>query len=218
MPGRDTKTRFQGVFARHQDRCRVSTGAEPKTCNCTPSYFGVVWDRAARKQRKTRRFRGVTEAQGPGGRARAWDCALGGRCEARGCARPVRCRSARRGRAQQVGPALPAQRVEGPRGLAELAARRDRQTTARGRHPGRRPAPGRRHDAPRRVGLARPECRQRPAFALSLGTGPRPGRPRPGRERAAPGHGRQASRPRCDARGIRATARPQSPRTQSPGR
>jgi integrase len=63
MPGRDTKTRFQGVFARHQDRCRVTTGGDPKTCNCSPSYYGVVWDRAARKQRKTRRFRGVTEAR-----------------------------------------------------------------------------------------------------------------------------------------------------------
>src|SRR3954468_12474247 len=60
---RDTKTRFQGVFARHQESCRVSAGGEPKSCNCTPSYYGVVWDRAARKQRKTRRFRGVTEAR-----------------------------------------------------------------------------------------------------------------------------------------------------------
>jgi|tagenome__1003787_1003787.scaffolds.fasta_scaffold20975094_3 integrase len=60
---RDTKTRFQGVFARHQESCRVSAGGEPKSCNCTPSYYGVVWDRAARKQRRTRRFRGVTEAR-----------------------------------------------------------------------------------------------------------------------------------------------------------
>src|SRR4051795_12267974 len=60
---RDTKTRFQGVFARHQESCRVSAGEKPKLCNCTPSYYGVVWDRAARKQRKTRRFRGVTEAR-----------------------------------------------------------------------------------------------------------------------------------------------------------
>src|SRR3954452_16315873 len=60
---RDTKTRFQGVFARHQGACRVSAGGELKSCNCTPSYYGVVWDRAARKQRRTRRFRGVTEAR-----------------------------------------------------------------------------------------------------------------------------------------------------------
>src|SRR5918912_3570899 len=64
MPvARDTKTRFQGVFARHQESCRVSVGCESKSCNCTPSYYGVVWDRAARRQRKTRRFRGVTEAR-----------------------------------------------------------------------------------------------------------------------------------------------------------
>jgi hypothetical protein len=59
MPWRDTKTRFQGVFARHQQACRVSAGGDPRACNCTPSYYGVVWDRAARKQRKTRRFKGV---------------------------------------------------------------------------------------------------------------------------------------------------------------
>jgi integrase len=60
---RDTKTRFQGVFARHQESCRVSGGADAKSCNCTPSFYGVVWDRAARKHRKTRRFRGVMEAR-----------------------------------------------------------------------------------------------------------------------------------------------------------
>src|SRR3954471_24026181 len=60
---RDTKTRFQGVFARHSELCRVSAGGEPNSCNCTPSYYGVVWDRAARRQRKTRWFRGVTEAR-----------------------------------------------------------------------------------------------------------------------------------------------------------
>jgi integrase len=63
VPSRDTKTRFQGVYARHQQGCRVTAGGEPKTCNCSPSYYGVVWDRAARKQVKTRRFKGVTEAR-----------------------------------------------------------------------------------------------------------------------------------------------------------
>jgi integrase len=63
VPWRDTKTRFQGVFARHQQACRVTAGGDPKTCNCTPSYYGVVWDRAARKHRTTRRFRGVMEAR-----------------------------------------------------------------------------------------------------------------------------------------------------------
>jgi integrase len=60
---RDTKTRFQGVFARHREACRVSAGAAPSACNCAPSYYGVVWDRAARKTRKTRRFKRVMEAR-----------------------------------------------------------------------------------------------------------------------------------------------------------
>src|SRR5918911_1424324 len=63
MPGRDTRTRFQGVYARHLQACRVNTTGDLKTCNCTPSYYGVVWDRAARKHRRTRRFRGVIEAR-----------------------------------------------------------------------------------------------------------------------------------------------------------
>ncbi len=62
-PARDTKTRFQGVYARHQEACRVSAGADPAACNCTPSYYGVVWDRSARKTRKTRRFKRVMEAR-----------------------------------------------------------------------------------------------------------------------------------------------------------
>jgi hypothetical protein len=63
VPGRDTKTRFQGVFARHREACRVTSGGDPKTCNCTPSYYGVVWDRVAGKPRKTRHFRLVMEAR-----------------------------------------------------------------------------------------------------------------------------------------------------------
>ena len=63
MGGRDTKTRFQGVFARHQQDCAVNAGGDAKACTCTPSYYGVVWDRAARKHRKTRRFKGVMEAR-----------------------------------------------------------------------------------------------------------------------------------------------------------
>jgi integrase len=63
MPGRDSRTRFQGVFARHQESCRVSAGGDRQSCNCTPTFYGVVWDRAARKHVKTRRFRGVMEAR-----------------------------------------------------------------------------------------------------------------------------------------------------------
>jgi integrase len=63
MPGRDTRTRFQGVFARHQEACRVTAGGDSKTCNCTPSYYGVVWDATARTHRKTRRFGRTMEAR-----------------------------------------------------------------------------------------------------------------------------------------------------------
>ena len=63
MRGRDTKTRYQGVFARHQQACRTTATGDAKACHCTPSYFGVVWDRAARKHRKTRRFARAGEAR-----------------------------------------------------------------------------------------------------------------------------------------------------------
>ena len=51
------------MFARHQEACRVTAGGARRTCNCTPSYYGVVWDRVAAKPRKTRRFKRVTEAR-----------------------------------------------------------------------------------------------------------------------------------------------------------
>jgi integrase len=57
MAGRDTRTRYQGVFARHKQDC------EGSVCDCTPSYFGVVWDREAQKQRKTPRFPKAIEAR-----------------------------------------------------------------------------------------------------------------------------------------------------------
>lgn len=52
MPGIDTTTRYAGVFARHQEGCAEERG---KRCNCRPSYYGVVYDRAERKHRKTQR-------------------------------------------------------------------------------------------------------------------------------------------------------------------
>ncbi len=52
MPGVDTKTRYTGVFARHQEGCAEERG---KRCNCKPSYYGVAYDRVERKQRKTQR-------------------------------------------------------------------------------------------------------------------------------------------------------------------
>jgi integrase len=50
MP-RDTKTKFQGVYARHSKHCRVETGGQ--RCNCSPSYWGKVWDRSQQKMVKT---------------------------------------------------------------------------------------------------------------------------------------------------------------------
>jgi len=51
MP-KDTRTRYQGVYARHQQRCRTEEGGR---CNCKPSYYGIACDRARRKHVGTRR-------------------------------------------------------------------------------------------------------------------------------------------------------------------
>lgn len=50
MP-KDTRTRFQGIYARHRISCALESG---NSCNCKPSYWGKVWDRAAGKPRKTK--------------------------------------------------------------------------------------------------------------------------------------------------------------------
>lgn len=60
MSGRDTKTRYQGVFARHQKECAVNAGAH---CNCKPSYYGVVWDRARKRHVKTKRMPTIEAAR-----------------------------------------------------------------------------------------------------------------------------------------------------------
>jgi integrase len=52
MPGRDTKTRTSGVFARHKHRCAVTADRSAR-CNCRPSYFGVCWDKGRRRPVKT---------------------------------------------------------------------------------------------------------------------------------------------------------------------
>ena len=62
VPGRDTKTKYQGVFARHQQACATTASGQSRDCNCTPSYYGVVWDPGAGRQRKTRRFPRAGEA------------------------------------------------------------------------------------------------------------------------------------------------------------
>lgn len=58
-PGRDTRTRFTAVYARHQQHC----AGRPCTCSPGPSYWGKVWDRAAGKHRKTRFFEKATAAR-----------------------------------------------------------------------------------------------------------------------------------------------------------
>jgi integrase len=60
MPGVDTRTRSQGVFARHQLHCAIERG---RRCNCKPSYFGVAWDRARERQIKTKRMPTVEAAR-----------------------------------------------------------------------------------------------------------------------------------------------------------
>ncbi len=62
MAGRDTKTKFQGVYARHQEAC-AKTADKTAACDCRPSYFGVVWDKRAGKPRKTKHYPKAIEAR-----------------------------------------------------------------------------------------------------------------------------------------------------------
>jgi integrase len=61
MAGVDTKTRYQGIFARHREGCVAEE--DRKRCNCTPSYFGTTWDCSVNRTRKTRHFRLISEAR-----------------------------------------------------------------------------------------------------------------------------------------------------------
>jgi integrase len=58
----DTKTRYQGVFARHQAKCAKGEDKN-KRCSCQPRYYGVVWDRVTGKPLKTGRFDQAIEAR-----------------------------------------------------------------------------------------------------------------------------------------------------------
>ncbi len=49
MP-RDTRTRFEAVYARHKQHCAGEQGAE---CDCSPAFYGVVYDRSTGRKRKT---------------------------------------------------------------------------------------------------------------------------------------------------------------------
>jgi integrase len=55
---RDTSTRFPGVYARHRRSCPGGS-----SCQCSPSYYGLVWDPATGTRRRTRRFPTATEAR-----------------------------------------------------------------------------------------------------------------------------------------------------------
>ena len=48
---KDTKTRSTGVFARHKTGCSIERTTR---CNCSPSYWGKVWDPEAKKAHRTR--------------------------------------------------------------------------------------------------------------------------------------------------------------------
>ncbi len=60
MTGRDTKTRYQGVFARHKANCSAESGGR---CRCRPSYYGVAYDRTVKRHVKTTRFATVEAAR-----------------------------------------------------------------------------------------------------------------------------------------------------------
>jgi integrase len=59
MAGKDTKTRYQGVFARHQTHCAIVADK----CNCRPGYFGVAWDRVRGRPVKTKTMKTVDAAR-----------------------------------------------------------------------------------------------------------------------------------------------------------
>jgi len=70
MPGRDTRTRWQGIFARHQFGCAVAK-LPPKPplaeiaslCNCKPGYYAKVYHRSEQRYLATRRKSTITAAR-----------------------------------------------------------------------------------------------------------------------------------------------------------
>lgn len=67
VAGRDTKTKFQGVYARHREGCALSValseGRRDGRCDCRPSYFGVVYDKRFKRTRKTQHHPKAVEAR-----------------------------------------------------------------------------------------------------------------------------------------------------------
>jgi integrase len=60
----DTRTRYDGVYARHQLCCAKALD-KTRRCSCTPSYYGKVWDPAIGRYRVTRPRRlNLLEAKG----------------------------------------------------------------------------------------------------------------------------------------------------------
>lgn len=57
----DTKTRYEGVFARHSLNCNLAIGM--KRCNCEPSYYGTVWDDEIGRNRRTPRVGDIAQAR-----------------------------------------------------------------------------------------------------------------------------------------------------------
>ena len=70
MPGRDTRTRWQGIFARHQFGCAVAS-LPPKpslaevasVCNCKPGYYAKVYDSSEHRYLATQRKPTITAAK-----------------------------------------------------------------------------------------------------------------------------------------------------------
>jgi integrase len=57
----DTKTRYQGVYARHKLSCALAIGRQ--RCTCSPSYWGKVHDPAIGRPRKTKFRPLISEAK-----------------------------------------------------------------------------------------------------------------------------------------------------------
>jgi integrase len=59
---RDTKTRYEGVYARHSLKCDKAIDKDNR-CTCDPTYYGVVWDNEIGRNRKTERRPLIGEAK-----------------------------------------------------------------------------------------------------------------------------------------------------------
>lgn len=57
----DTRTRYEGIFARHSLFCGLGVGR--KRCSCNPTYYGTVWDNDVGLNRRTKRVSLVSEAR-----------------------------------------------------------------------------------------------------------------------------------------------------------